>query len=270
MTVDITREAKDLLPQLDPAFERGVAVLHTGSDYIDARFLQLMSMLTPGGAYASTCTVLDIFAGKSLRYERSAGQRGFCMFFNTHPLSLGSEMAWAAIIHEAGHYLTDRHPSRDEPDEKKALRDWWGSWGGDNGGHDNQWRRACAHLSYRAAAIGGIAVDVTSLFEDHGGSAVMQGLRSELVSRIDEPIESILSYERVRGANHSSPAGRLALDPYRNETVEERESRFERVRNRAAITGKWDKILSDPAQNRPMPGGVIGIYGKRKKQKALA
>ena len=201
-----TREMAAILPQLDPAFERGAWLLHCGSEYLNDAMLKFVSLSAPD-CIACTCTVMDIFAGKTLRYERSKGQRGFCMWFGKHPLSLGSEVAWAAVIHEAGHYLNDRHPSRDEPDEGKAIADWWGTWKAEDNSHGDNWRRACAHLVFRAMRLG-LKVNSTALFEQFGGIEFMTGLRAELVSRADEPIERILFGPPSANGSQLEPATR--------------------------------------------------------------
>jgi hypothetical protein len=185
-----TREMESLLPQLDPAFERGAWLLHCTSPYLTDNLRQLVALTAPD-CIACTNTVFDIVAGDSLRYERSKGQRGFAMYFGEHPAMLGPAVAWAAVIHEAAHYLTDRHPSRDQPDEGKAIKDWWGSWSKEDS-HTPDWKCVCAHLAFRAMRLG-VDVNVTALFQDYGGTDFLAGLRSELVSRADEPIEQILS-----------------------------------------------------------------------------
>jgi hypothetical protein len=181
---------ESLLPQLDPAFERGAWLLHCTSPYLTDNLRQLVALTAPD-CIACTNTVFDIVAGDSLRYERSKGQRGFAMYFGEHPAMLGPAVAWAAVIHEAAHYLTDRHPSRDEADEGRAIKDWWGTWS-NRDSHNTDWQRACAHLAFRAMRLG-VDVNVTALFQDYGGTEFLSGLRSELVSRADEPIEQILS-----------------------------------------------------------------------------
>jgi hypothetical protein len=190
--MNVVFEIKTVLPQLDAAFERGVWPLHCGSPHLTSGFRQLMELYTSDATIACTCTVMDCLAAESLRYERDRGQRGFAMYFAEHPSALGREIAWTAAIHEGAHYLTDRSPSRDESDEAKAVRDWWASWScGTEHGRD--WARAAMHLSYRALSCG-VPVRTSELLTSAGlDDKFTAELRSELVSRVDEPIESILA-----------------------------------------------------------------------------
>ena len=200
--MNIIAEAKELLPQLDPAFERGAWLLHCGSPFLTDKFNQFVRAFS-GDAIACTCSVLDVFAGDSLRYERNPGQRAFCMFFGQHPLSLGRKIAWTAIAHEAAHFLTDQSRARDLVDEDEAIKLWWSELGG-YGEHNHAWCRAAMHLAYRAMTHG-VPVAVDELLASAGfDECFMAGLRDELVSRADEPIENILaSSDRAQ-----APAGR--------------------------------------------------------------
>jgi len=199
--MNIINEAKQVLPQLEPAFERGAWLLHCGQSHLTDKFNQFVRAFS-GDSIACTCSVLDILAGYSLRYERNPGQRGFCAYLQ-HPLALGLKIAWTAITHEGAHFLTDRSRARDLADEDEAIKLWWSEMGG-YGEHNHAWCRAAMHLSYRAMTLG-VPVAVDELLASAGlEESFLAGLRDELVSRADEPIENILaSSDRAQ-----APAGR--------------------------------------------------------------
>lgn len=184
-------EAESLLPQLDPAFERGCWLLHPARQYLSPAFHRAIDALTDTDTIACYASILDCMAGDSLRYVRNTGQRGFCMYFCHHPAALGRRIAVTAAVHEGAHFITDQHPSRDEPNEEKAIADWWANPPSDKG-HSREWATAAMHLAYRAMQLGApVAVD--ELLASAGlSNSFITDLRGELVGRADEPIEVIL------------------------------------------------------------------------------
>lgn len=148
---NITR-VQNLLPKLDPAFKRGAFILHHGSPYLTGEFWRLVHGITEPGTIACYSPILDVLAADSLRYHREPGQRCFCMFMraSTHDFNL----VLAAAIHEGAHYLTDRHQSRDEPDQAKAIANWWKNRPRDINSHSRSWLRGVVHLWHRACRLG--------------------------------------------------------------------------------------------------------------------
>ena len=198
----IVCEAEHWLPRMDADFERGVAILHCGSTYIDESFMRLMDVMTSNETIACTASVMDILAGQSLRYERTAGQRRFAMYFKQHPLALGSRKAWVAVVHEAGHHLEDTSPARDMVDESAAVKHWWKSPRDGSAHHGRRWVRAVAHLSYRLAVIANIAVDAELLLGQYGpATAITQSLRAE-VRQVGTPIRAVLATEPSQEFTH--------------------------------------------------------------------
>lgn len=201
----IIDQAERLLEAVDPAL-RGARILHPLSPYLSGGLRSLVNTITVREAHACTCSVLDCLAASSMPYDCPPG-RFFCMYLDHHPEGVAPEVVMTAAVHEAAHHLTDRHPSRDEPDRQKAVRDWWGTWGKDSGGHSSEWARAAAHLAFRFAAIGGVRVPTDLLFGGYvdNPKAHMAGLRGEMAGRTNKPIEKILA----RNVNHGShSAGR--------------------------------------------------------------
>lgn len=187
-------EAKQWLPKLDPIFQRGVHIIHAGTNHLDVKLASFVKVLTSVDTYACTCSVFDVLAADSLRYVRNPGQRCFAMYFRQHPGAIGDSLARLAIIHEAAHYVSCVSPARDLTDERAAAQLWARRPDGDGGPeHDSRWLRASAHLAFRAAAVEGLDIDIQRLLAPYAiADAVMGSLRPELRD-VSTPIESILA-----------------------------------------------------------------------------
>lgn len=211
-TESVVREVEQLLPHLDPAFERGAVILHTGSEYLTSAFRNYVFSVVDDNVIACYSSIMDIQSRPCRPYDSLPTGRFFATFMraSAHDVNL----TLAAAIHEGAHYLTDRNPARDEPDQKKAPALWWQYRDPHAGSHDRDWLKCVVSLWHRACRFGYEVPLSTFMLDQYDYGAKDWGpLLDEASDHEATPLESLVrrKAKATSTPTQEAPEGRKSL-----------------------------------------------------------